>query len=97
MPAIKSTLETSVKSFIHRGQDILYETQKRLLERLVTALMFFTGIVILLLSTGLLLIEYFGISLGWAFLIVGALLLLCSYLLNLHFGKHKQYDFEVKT
>ena len=96
VPVVKNTLETSVKSFVHRGQDILYQTQKGLLERLIVALLAFCGTVIAMLSIGILLIQYLGISPGWAFFIVGLLLLCCSYLLNLHFTKTRRYNFEVK-
>lgn len=96
IPSIKDTLTNSVHTFVHRTQDILYKTQERLLEKLIIALLFFCGIVILLLSVGFLMIEYLRLSFGWSFFIVGLLLLLVAALLNIHFAKHKKYTFEVK-
>ena len=103
--SIKSVLESTlvaqlkegakflVEELVHKGQDIVYQTEKKIVDSLVAAVILLVGIVMIILAVTFFLTDFFRLERYWSFLIVGLVLIIAAILFKKRIEKTKYYSF----
>lgn len=91
---IKDNLKELIHEIIHKAQDIAYQTERKILDNLIAAVVFLFGIVMVVLAAAFFLIDRYGLERYWAFLIIGLIMLFISILFKRKIDKTKYYNFE---
>lgn len=87
VPVVKSGLKNIVK----KAQDIVYQTEKKIIENLLAAIILITGFIFMVVGVAFFINDYFGLSTYWGFLIIGLLLMVIAYIFKMHINKTKFY------
>ncbi|MFH1590683.1 MAG: hypothetical protein ABIC95_02035 [archaeon] len=83
----------SSKKLVHTAQRVIYQTQEKIVQQLIAALLFFLGMVFVLIAVVRLLSQYVGLSDGWSFLIVGLLILIIALTQRKKYSDDRYYKF----
>jgi len=82
-----------LEELIHRIQDIAYQTEKKMIEKLIAALMMIVGVIFIILAITYFLTDFLRLQKYWSFLIVGLALIVIAFLLKIGTEKTKYYSF----
>ncbi len=65
-----------------KAQETFYRAEKRLMRLLVSYFAFLAGVILVSIAVILLISEYFNLSQGWSFLLVGIIFLIASTIIR---------------
>jgi hypothetical protein len=79
---ILGSLKTIYENFLKTMQDYAYQTQQRVLDIFIVFIVFMVGIMTVFISIIFLINQYLQIGFGWSLFIVGAILVIISYMMK---------------
>jgi len=82
------------KSLLKKAQDIIYQTEKKIIENVLAAIILITGFIFMIVGIAFFINEYFDLSPYWGFLLMGLLLMVIAYIFKIHIDKTKYYKME---
>ena len=78
-----------IKNFTNRVQDIVYRTQKKVIQIFYASALFIAGVIFLSIAVVLLISEYLQLSKGWSFLILGLVLIILAMFVKMNVERTK--------
>jgi len=90
---LKEGTKFLVEELIHKGQDIAYYTEKKMIAQFNASVMMLFGIIMIFLAITFFLTDFLKLERYWSFLIVGLFLLVISLFLKKSLEKTKYYSF----
>ena len=83
------TLKSIYENFLETLQGYAYKTQKRIIDVFSIFFIFISGTVLLIIAAVFLLNEYLSLSFGWAFLVLGFIMLMVALLMKQRLERKK--------
>lgn len=78
LQTVVSGLSGLAKGLIGRVQEIILDTEEKVMQILYASVLFVTGLVFMSIAIVFLMNEYLGLSRGWSFFIISLILILSS-------------------
>jgi len=90
---LKERARELAEEFVHETQDIIYQTQKNVMDHFSATLMELAGFILIVMAFCYFLMDYFGVQRYWSFLVAGAILIIVSMVVKKKVEKMKYYKF----
>jgi len=90
---IKERARELIEEFVHKAQDIFYQTQKSMMDNFSATVMALAGFLMIVMALAYFMIDYLKLQKYWSFLAAGAVLLIVSLILRKRIEKTKYYNF----
>lgn len=88
---ISPILKAGFQGIVKKVQDVIYHTQKRVMENFLMVLLLFAGFVFISVSAVFFINSYFELDAYWGFLIMGLLLVMTAFIFRWHIKKTRYF------
>ena len=90
---LKEGARALAEELIHKAQDIIYQTEKRVIDSFSAAVLALAGFILIVLAFAYFMIDFLKIQRYWIFLIAGLILIIVSLIIMKSVERTKYYDF----
>lgn len=90
---LKEGARSLIEEFIHKAQDIIYQTEKRVIDNFSAAVLALAGFILIVLAFAYFMIDFFKIQRYWVFITAGLILIIVSLIIMKRVEKTKYYNF----
>jgi len=90
---VKSRARELIEEFVHKAQDIIYQTEKHVIDNFSAAILALAGFILVVVAFAYFMMDFFKMQKYWGFLMAGLILIIVSLIIKKTVEKTKYYDF----
>ncbi len=88
--SIAGMIKNTIKDSVEKAQYKIYETEQKVMKNVIVSLIFFVGVIMLVISSVFMVKDYLKLSFGFSFLMIGMLILIIALLLKVSLLKENR-------
>lgn len=81
-----------IEEVIHKGQDIVYQTERKIIDNMIVAVVLLVGIIMIVLALAFFLVEVLQLTKYASLLIIGLVLIIGALIFKRKIDKTKYYN-----
>ena len=90
---VKERARELIEEFVHKAQDIIYQTEKHAIDNFSAAILALAGFILVVVAFAYFMMDFFKMQKYWGFLMAGLILIIVSLIIKKRVEKTKYYDF----
>lgn len=89
---IKEGGKVLIEEVLHKGQDIVYQTERKIIDNMIVAVVLLVGIIMIVLSIVFFMVEVLELPKYASFLVLGLILIIGALIFKRKIEKTKYYN-----